>query len=53
MSKEEFIKNNWGINDNVDFFDEYFFGIFDDIVSNEIVFISECEVVVVVGIFFI
>jgi brefeldin A-inhibited guanine nucleotide-exchange protein len=43
MSKEEFIKNNRGINDNADLPDEYLIGIFDEIASNEIVLTSERE----------
>ncbi|PFH56458.1 hypothetical protein XA68_16480 [Ophiocordyceps unilateralis] len=41
MSKEEFIKNNRGINDNSDLPDDYLISIFDEIVSNEIVLTSE------------
>ncbi|KAH7322932.1 Sec7 domain-containing protein [Stachybotrys elegans] len=43
MSKEEFIKNNRGINDNADLPDEYLNSIFDEIDSNEIVLTSERE----------
>lgn len=41
MTKEEFIKNNRGINDNADLPDEYLNGIYDEIASNEIVLTSE------------
>ncbi|KAF4125399.1 brefeldin A-inhibited guanine nucleotide-exchange protein, partial [Geosmithia morbida] len=43
MSKEEFIKNNRGINDNADLPDEYLLSIYDAIASNEIVLTSERE----------
>lgn len=43
MSKEEFIKNNRGINDNADLPDEYLLAIYDEIASNEIVLTSERE----------
>ncbi len=43
MSKEEFIKNNRGINDNADLPDEYLIGIYEDIQKNEIVLKSERE----------
>ena len=43
MSKEEFIKNNRGINDNADLPDDYLLGIYDEIASNEIVLTSERE----------
>lgn len=49
MSKEEFIKNNRGINDNADLPDEYLLGIFDDIASNEIVLTSEREAAAAAG----
>ncbi|KPM40307.1 Protein transport protein SEC7 [Neonectria ditissima] len=41
MSKEEFIKNNRGINDNADLPDEYLLTIYDEIDANEIVLKSE------------
>ncbi len=37
MSKEDFIKNNRGINDNADLPQEYLNEIYDDIAGNEIV----------------
>lgn len=43
MSKEDFIKNNRGINDNADLPDEYLIGIYDEIAKNEIVLKSERE----------
>ncbi|KAK4142537.1 uncharacterized protein C8A04DRAFT_13116 [Dichotomopilus funicola] len=43
MSKEDFIKNNRGINDNADLPDEYLIGIYEDIQGNEIVLKSERE----------
>ncbi|EJT78155.1 transporter SEC7 [Gaeumannomyces tritici R3-111a-1] len=41
MTKEDFIKNNRGINDNADLPDEYLLSIYDEIASNEIVLDSE------------
>ncbi|KAL2018172.1 hypothetical protein VTK56DRAFT_1197 [Thermocarpiscus australiensis] len=49
MSKEEFIKNNRGINDNADLPDEYLIGIYDDIANNEIVLKSEREAAAAAG----
>lgn len=49
MSKEEFIKNNRGINDNADLPDEYLLGIYDEIASNEIVLKSEREAAAAAG----
>ncbi|KAG5923773.1 hypothetical protein E4U42_004839 [Claviceps africana] len=49
MSKEEFIKNNRGINDNADLPDEYLIGIYDEIASNEIVLTSEREAAAAAG----
>ncbi|KYK61970.1 guanyl-nucleotide exchange factor [Drechmeria coniospora] len=49
MSKEEFIKNNRGINDNADLPDEYLIGIFEEIASNEIVLTSEREAAAAAG----
>ena len=43
MTKEEFIKNNRGINDNKDLPDEYLGGIYDEIARNEIVLDTERE----------
>lgn len=43
MTKEEFIKNNRGINDNKDLPDEYLGSIFDEISNNEIVLDTERE----------
>lgn len=50
MTKEEFIKNNRGINDNADLPDEYLIGIFDEIASNEIVLNSEREAAAAAGV---
>ncbi|KAH6631335.1 hypothetical protein F5144DRAFT_570722 [Chaetomium tenue] len=43
MTKDDFIKNNRGINDNADLPDEYLIGIYEDIQKNEIVLKSERE----------
>lgn len=43
MSKEDFIKNNRGINDNQDLPTEYLNAIYDEIASNEIVLHTERE----------
>lgn len=43
MTKEDFIKNNRGINDNQDLPNEYLGSIYDDIANNEIVLITERE----------
>lgn len=43
MTKEDFIKNNRGINDNADLPDEYISGIFEEIAANEIVLEGERE----------
>lgn len=43
MTKEDFIKNNRGINDNANLPDEYLIGIYEEIDSNEIVLKSERE----------
>ncbi|KAB8076753.1 hypothetical protein BDV29DRAFT_77409 [Aspergillus leporis] len=43
MTKEEFIKNNRGINDNQDLPEEYLGSIYDEIGSNEIVLHTERE----------
>lgn len=49
MTKEEFIKNNRGINDNADLPDEYLLGIYDEIAGNEIVLTSEREAAAAAG----
>lgn len=43
MTKEDFIKNNRGINDNQDLPDDYLGTIYDEIASNEIVLDTERE----------
>lgn len=43
MTKEDFIKNNRGINDGQDLPDEYLIGIYEEIGSNEIVLETERE----------
>ncbi|KAE8354118.1 guanyl-nucleotide exchange factor [Aspergillus coremiiformis] len=50
MSKEEFIKNNRGINDNQDLPEEYLTSIYDEIAGNEIVLDTEREHAANVGI---
>jgi brefeldin A-inhibited guanine nucleotide-exchange protein len=50
MTKEDFIKNNRGINDNHDLPDEYLIGIFDEISQNEIVLNTERENAIALGI---
>ncbi|KAI1759799.1 Sec7-domain-containing protein [Hypoxylon sp. FL1150] len=49
MSKEDFIKNNRGINDNADLPDEYLIGIYDEIAGNEIVLKSERDAAAAAG----
>lgn len=49
MSKEEFIRNNRGINDNADLPDEYLNSIYDEIAGNEIVLKSERDAAAVAG----
>ncbi|KAG9254316.1 putative guanyl-nucleotide exchange factor [Emericellopsis atlantica] len=49
MSKEEFIRNNRGINDNADLPDEYLLGIYDEIAGNEIVLTSERQAAAAAG----
>ncbi|KAI8959889.1 Sec7-domain-containing protein [Daldinia sp. FL1419] len=49
MTKEDFIKNNRGINDNADLPDEYLIGIYDEIAKNEIVLKSEREAAAAAG----
>ena len=43
MTKEDFIKNNRGINDGQDLPEDYLIGIFEEIASNEIVLNTERE----------
>jgi len=43
MTKEDFIKNNRGINDNADLPEGYLGGIYDEIAQNEIVLSTERE----------
>jgi brefeldin A-inhibited guanine nucleotide-exchange protein len=43
MTKQDFIKNNRGINDNADLPDEYLIGIYEEIQNEEIVLKSERE----------
>ncbi|KAI9739267.1 MAG: guanine nucleotide exchange protein for ADP-robosylation factor [Cirrosporium novae-zelandiae] len=43
MTKEDFVKNNRGINDNADLPEEYLGGIFDEIAQHEIVLNTERE----------
>ncbi|KAI6713481.1 hypothetical protein JHW43_003959 [Diplocarpon mali] len=50
MTKEDFIKNNRGINDNANLPDEYLNGIFDEIAQNEIVLKSERDAAAALGI---
>ena len=50
MTKEDFIKNNRGINDNQDLPDDYIGSIYDDIANNEIVLNTEREHAANVGI---
>ncbi|KAI1383764.1 Sec7-domain-containing protein [Hypoxylon trugodes] len=49
MTKEDFIKNNRGINDNANLPDEYLIGIYDEIAGNEIVLKSEREAAAATG----
>lgn len=49
MSKEDFIKNNRGINDNADLPEEYLISIYDEIASNEIVLTSERQAAAAAG----
>jgi brefeldin A-inhibited guanine nucleotide-exchange protein len=49
MNKEEFIKNNRGINDNADLPGEYLISIYEEIASNEIVLKSEREAAAAAG----
>ena len=50
MTKEDFIKNNRGINDNQDLPDDYIGSIYDEIATNEIVLNTEREHAANVGI---
>jgi brefeldin A-inhibited guanine nucleotide-exchange protein len=50
MTKEDFIKNNRGINDNQDLPSEYLIGIYDEIANNEIVLDTEREHAANIGI---
>jgi brefeldin A-inhibited guanine nucleotide-exchange protein len=43
MTKEDFIKNNRGINDNADLPDDYLGSVYDEIAQNEIVLNAERE----------
>lgn len=49
MSKEEFIKNNRGINDEADLPEEYLSGIYDEIAHNEIVLDDERDAAMALG----
>ncbi|KAI1432895.1 Sec7-domain-containing protein [Xylaria sp. CBS 124048] len=49
MTKEDFIRNNRGINDNADLPPEYLTGIYDEIANNEIVLKSERDAAAIAG----
>lgn len=49
MTKEDFIKNNRGINDDSDLPDDYLLGIYDEIASSEIVLKSERDAAAAAG----
>src|SRR5690606_29571750 len=49
MTKEDFIKNNRGINDDSDLPDEYLMGIYDEIANSEIVLKSERDAAAAAG----
>ncbi|KAL1848168.1 hypothetical protein VTK73DRAFT_10174 [Phialemonium thermophilum] len=49
MTREDFIKNNRGINDNADLPDEYLTSIYDEILNHEIVLKSEREAAAAAG----
>lgn len=49
MSREDFIKNNRGINDNADLPEDYLTGIYDEIANNEIVLKSERDAAAAAG----
>lgn len=50
MTREEFIKNNRGINDNANLPDEYLVGIYEEILNEEIVLRSEREAAAAMGV---
>lgn len=50
MTKQDFIKNNRGINDNENLPDDYLIGIYEEIAGNEIVLRSERETAAAMGI---
>ncbi|KAI1187554.1 guanine nucleotide exchange factor for ADP ribosylation factor [Nemania serpens] len=49
MTREDFIRNNRGINDNADLPPEYLVAIYDEIASNEIVLKSERDAAAMAG----
>ncbi|KAK5652896.1 hypothetical protein OQA88_9562 [Cercophora sp. LCS_1] len=49
MTKDDFLRNNRGINDNADLPDDYLLGIYDDIANDEIVLKSEREAAAAAG----
>ncbi|KAI0131773.1 Sec7 domain-containing protein [Xylariales sp. AK1849] len=49
MTREDFIKNNRGINDDADLPDDYLTAIYDEIATNEIVLKSEREAAAAAG----
>lgn len=49
MTKEDFIKNNRGINDNANLPDDYLIGIYEEIANDEIVLKSEREAAAAMG----
>jgi brefeldin A-inhibited guanine nucleotide-exchange protein len=49
MTREDFIKNNRGINDNANLPDEYLIGIYEEIAHEEIVLKSEREAAAAMG----
>ncbi|KAK9770886.1 putative SEC7 domain-containing protein [Seiridium cardinale] len=49
MTKEDFIKNNRGINDDADLPEDYLIAIYEEIASNEIVLKSEREAAAIAG----
>ncbi|KAL3427193.1 Sec7 domain-containing protein [Phlyctema vagabunda] len=50
MTREEFIKNNRGINDNANLPDEYLVAIYEEILNDEIVLKSEREAAAAMGV---
>lgn len=50
MTKEDFIKNNRGINDNENLPDDYLIGIYEEIAHDEIVLKSEREAAAAMGV---